>query len=63
MLTDGVTVVVTDMVIAEDVAVVGEAHGLLDVSVTLTWSPSASVSEEKVFEELFCTETLFTKNL
>ena len=50
MLTDGTTVAVTTMVMLLDVAVVGEAHGELEVMITVITSPLLSVEEEKVGE-------------
>ena len=47
MVTDGVTVVAV-MVIALLVAVAGLAHGSLEVMITVTISPSASVVVVKV---------------
>ena len=44
MLTEGVTVVVTDMVIALDVAVAGTAQGKEEVMTTVTTSLLASVA-------------------
>ena len=48
MLTDGVTLAVTAMVIEFDVAVVGLAHASDDVMTTVTISPFTSVEVWKV---------------
>jgi hypothetical protein len=45
MLTDGVTDVLTVIVIAFDVAVVGDAHGELDVMTHVTTAPLVSVAD------------------
>jgi uncharacterized membrane protein YqgA involved in biofilm formation len=50
MLTDGITVAVTTMVILFEVAVVGEAQGELDVMITVITSPLLNVVEVKVGE-------------
>ena len=50
MLTAGITVDVTTMLIAFEVAVVGEAQGELDVMITVITSPLFRVEEVKVGE-------------
>ena len=47
-VTDGVTVGVTDMVIAADVAVVGETQAAVEVIITVTLSPLFNVVEVNV---------------
>jgi hypothetical protein len=45
MVTDGITVGFTVIVIPEEVAVVGVAHGAFEVRIQVTTSPFASAEE------------------
>jgi hypothetical protein len=45
-LTDGVTIGFTVIVIPEDIALAGVAHGELDVMIAVTMSPFANADEE-----------------
>jgi len=48
MVTEGVTVGVTDIVMVLELAVVGETHGAFEVRITVTLSPLLKVVEVKV---------------
>ncbi len=50
MPTEGVTIAITVIVIALDVAVAGDAQAALDVMITLTISPFANAAEVYVAE-------------